>query len=106
MRINGVWVGWGLGDNSTGDFTVQRAKAFMRNKFGSYAGHLADTNLFDQQMFDAMVEMQNRYVASGQLAIGKFIRGALDLETQYVMGFRGSSRFAQTDHFHGRRSLV
>jgi hypothetical protein len=30
MKINGVWVGWGLGDHSSADLTVQRAKAYMR----------------------------------------------------------------------------
>lgn len=85
MRVGGVWVGWGLGDNSTGDFTVRNAKAFMRKKFPSYAGGLADTNAFDQQMLDAVWEMQRRYFESGRLHAPT---GILDLDTQVVMGFK------------------
>lgn len=85
MRVAGVWVGWGLGDNSTSDFTVRNAKAFMRKKFPSYAGHLADTNSFDKPMFDAVFEMQRRYHDAGRLHAPN---GILDLDTQIVMGFK------------------
>lgn len=88
MRINGEWVGWGLGDNSLSDMTVRKAKAFMRVWYRSYAGNLADTNLFDQQMQDAVIEMQQRLVDSGRLHTGGFLRGVLDLPTQVAMGFR------------------
>lgn len=33
----------------------------MRNKFRSYAGHLADTDLYDEQLVTAVMEMQRRY---------------------------------------------
>ena len=88
MRINNQWVGWGLGDNSSGDFTVRDAKRFMRAMYASYAGNLADTNEFDQQMYDAVVEMQKRLVASGKLQWDHFLLGILDLPTEYAMGFR------------------
>ena len=88
MRVDGVWVGWGLGDHSTVDFTVQKAKAYMRAMFRSYAGGLSDTNVYDQQMVDVVTEMQSRLVASGQLSLGEYIPGVLDLPTQYAMGFR------------------
>ncbi len=88
MRINSVWVGWGLGDNSATDFTVRKIKDYMRKMYSSYAGQLADTNLFDQQMYDAVSTMQRRYVAQGKLRDGTYIEGVLDLETQYVMGFK------------------
>ena len=85
MRVAGAWLGWGLGDHSSKDFTVRDAKRFMRGKFPSYAGTLADTNLFDQAMFDAVYEMQRRYNAAGKLHPPT---GILDLDTQIVMGFR------------------
>jgi hypothetical protein len=88
MEVNGSWVGWGLGDDSKVDFTVQKAKAYMRAMYRSYAGDLADTNLFDQQMQDAVTEMQNRLAASGALVWGQFILGVLDLPTEYAMGFK------------------
>lgn len=87
MIINGEFV-WGLGDNSKSDLTVQRAKKFMRAMFASYAGKLADTNLFDQQMQDAVTEMQSRLVGSGRLTAGRFIPGVLDLTTEIAMGFK------------------
>lgn len=94
MRINGVWVGWGLGDwshfpdGTDRDPTVRRFKAFARQKFRSYAGHLADTNVFDQELYDVVLEMQNRYVDSGRLVPGMYIPGVLDLVTQEASGFR------------------
>lgn len=88
MRINGVWVGWGLGDNSSGDFTVKNFKAFARRMYRSYMGDLADTNAFDQQMYDRMCTMQDKLVAGGQLTPGQFIRGVLDLATEYATTFK------------------
>lgn len=92
MRLNGVWIGWGLGDNSSGDFTVQSAKHFMRTMYRKYAGHLADTNAFDQEMYDAVVEMQRRLELAGRLVKGQYIIGALDLPTQQAMGFKKVKR--------------
>lgn len=88
MNINGVWVGWGKGDNSLKDMTVKNAKAFMRKMFASYCRDLADTNLFDQQMYDAVVEMQRRLELGGRLKAGTYLVGILDLNTQYAMGFK------------------
>jgi hypothetical protein len=92
--INGAWVGWGLGDwshNPDGtdrDPTVRNAKKFMRAMYKSYAGRLADTNKYDQQMQDTVVEMQRRLVNDGLLHVGGFINGVLDLPTQISMGFK------------------
>ena len=83
MRIGGAYVGLGLGDSSE---EIRRLKAHMRKKF-SYAKNLHDTTLFDQQMVDAVVEMQNRYVAGGTLKSGKFTPGIVNAETKYVCGF-------------------
>lgn len=92
MRINGIWVGWGLGDHSTSDLTVQRFKAYARNMFRGYAGHLADTNVFDAELFDVVIEMQRRLVErpmnEHRLVPGQFIRGVLDMPTQLACGFR------------------
>jgi hypothetical protein len=56
--IGGAWVGLGLGDISP---EIRKIKTFMRKKFRSYAGHLADTDVYDQQMVEAVMEMQRRY---------------------------------------------
>ena len=98
MKINGVWVGWGLGDwshnpdGSDRDPTVRRAKTYMRAMFSSYAGNLANSNVFDQQMYDVVCIMQDRLVArsmtSTKLVPGSFMRGVLDLPTQLAMGFK------------------
>lgn len=92
MRINGVWIGWGLGDHSRVDLTVQRAKAYMRAMFRSYAGHLADTNVYDSEMETAVIEMQRRLVErplnEHHLIPGQFYIGVLDLPTQTAMGFK------------------
>jgi hypothetical protein len=94
MKVNGVWVGWGLGDwshnpdGSDHDPTVRKAKAFMRRVYASYAGILTDSNKFDQQMQDVVSQMQSRLVASGLLIPGRFFPGVLDLPTESAMGFK------------------
>jgi hypothetical protein len=88
MRLPNGEFAWGLGDNSTTDFTVRTFKAFARRMYQSYMGDLADTNVFDKQLYDRLVMMQDRLVASGKLVPGKFTRGVLDLETEYGSGFK------------------
>lgn len=83
MRIGGAYVGLGLGDSSD---EIRRIKALMRKKF-SYAKNLADTGLFDQPMVDAVVEMQKRYTAAGQLTSGKYTPGVINYATKVAVGF-------------------
>lgn len=83
MKIAGQWVGWGLGDSAE---EIRRLKAFMRKKF-SYCAALRDTTLFDQQMVDAVVEMQERYRSAGQLKAGRYTPGIVNFETKVVCGF-------------------
>jgi hypothetical protein len=81
MKIAGLWVGLGIGDISP---EIRNLKAFMRRKF-SYAKHLADTSLFDEQMVAAVAEMQSRYAA--QKRIGAHTPGIINVETKYAMGY-------------------
>lgn len=76
MQIDGKWVGYGLGDD---DPKVAELKAFMRRKFASYAGGLADTTLFDDAMVAAVKELQARY--------GIPVTGIINYATQVKMGF-------------------
>lgn len=95
---NGLWLGWGLGDwshnpdGSDRDNTVRRAKGYMRAMFSNYAGHLSNTNVFDQEMYDVVCIMQDKLVARPMNAFvlvpGRFARGVLDLITQQAMGFK------------------
>jgi hypothetical protein len=66
--------------------------------YRSYMGHLADTNVFDQQFYDALVMMQDKLVSSGRLQPGKFIRGILDLETQVATTFKKSPYKPAPEH--------
>ncbi|WAY18383.1 hypothetical protein OF855_24410 [Mycolicibacterium fortuitum] len=84
MRIGGDYVGLGLGDSSE---EIRKIKAFMRKKFASYAGGLADTPLYDDAMTATVAEMQRRYNASGLLDTGKYLPGVINAETKYVMGY-------------------
>ena len=81
MRIGGAYVGLGLGDSSE---EIRKLKAHMRKKF-TYAKPLADTSLYDQQMVDAVVQMQKRYKAANQ--IGPHTPGIVNAETKYACGF-------------------
>ena len=83
MRIAGEWVGLGLGDSSE---EIRRLKAHLRKKF-SYCAALRDTTLYDQQMVDAVVEMQRRYHAAGTLKAGAYTPGIVNVETKIVCGF-------------------
>lgn len=83
MKVAGAWVGLGIGDVSE---EVRRLKAHMRRKF-SYCAGLHDTTLFDQQMVDAVVEMQRRYNAAGTLKAGSYTPGIVNVETKIVCGF-------------------
>lgn len=73
---DGKWIGYGLGD--TGPKVVD-LKAFMRAKFASYAGDLADTDVYDGQMVTAVEELQRRY--------GLPVTGITNYATQVKMGF-------------------
>lgn len=84
MRIGGQYVGLGLGDSSV---EIQAIKAYMRRRFASYAGQLADTTLYDAQMTAAVTEMQRRYNADGKLPADKYTPGIVNAETKYVMGY-------------------
>lgn len=86
MRLPSGEFVWGLGDNSTTNFTVQHFKSFARRMYASYMGNLADTNLFDAQLQTEIAIMQDKLVAAGR--IGKHTRGVLDLETEYASGFK------------------
>lgn len=83
MRIGGVYVGLGIGDESP---EIRNIKAFMRKKF-SYAARLADTNVFDQEMVAAVADMQGRYNRAGKLPSDKYVPGVINVETKFVMGY-------------------
>jgi hypothetical protein len=80
MKIGGVWVGWGIGDESD---EIARFKAFMRGKF-SYAKTLTADGRFDDATLAAVLDMQTRYVAAGKLPAAS---GIIDWRTKVVSGF-------------------
>lgn len=84
MRIDGQWVGIGLGDSSA---EIRTIKTFMRRKFSSYAGHLADTEDYDTEMTAAVAEMQRRYEAGGKIGRYDYLPGIINVATKIVMGY-------------------
>ena len=76
MKIAGVWVGWGLGDD---DPKVADMKWFLRRKFPSYASVLNDTTLYDDTMAAVVAEMQRRY--------GLPATGVMNYATQLRCGY-------------------
>lgn len=72
---DGSWVN-GLGDASP---EIRKIKKYMRDMFRSYAGHLADTELYDQEMVLAVMEMQRRY--------GIPVTGYIGYSTKVKMGY-------------------
>ncbi|MDD7812638.1 peptidoglycan-binding domain-containing protein [Mycobacterium sp. CSUR Q5927] len=73
---DGKWIGWGIGDT---DPKVTTFRQFMARKFASYAGDLGDSPVYDQQLADAVSEMQRRY--------GLPVTGVINYATQVKMGF-------------------
>lgn len=84
MLLNGVYVGQGFGDASE---EIQAEKAFMRRMYKSYAGGLADTPVYNEEMVTVVSDMQQRLVNSGKLFPGDFIPGVINLKTKYAMGY-------------------
>lgn len=72
----GVWV-LGVGDSSP---EIRKIKAYIRAMFRSYAGHLADTDDFDLQLYDVVCEIQRRY----GLPVTGYISYGLKVKMGYV----------------------
>jgi hypothetical protein len=93
MRIGGVWVGWGLWDNSTTDFKVRDFKRWARPRFryarglDGFAETDPNSNLFDLPFQAIVVEMQRRLVLDGKLPAPLYPSGLLDELTQLAVGF-------------------
>lgn len=83
MKIDGVYVGLGVGDVSP---EVRAIKAFMRRKF-SYAKLLPDTDEFDAGTAVVVADMQTRYAASGVLRPGQYTAGIVNYATKIAMGY-------------------
>ena len=105
MRINGQWVGWGLGDNSATDFKVRDFKRWAKPRF-FYARDLDDTNLFDMELQTVVIEMQRRLIAQNKLPANLYPNGILDGPTQLAVGFTAAPATSTPGHLHRRRSHV
>ena len=82
MLLGGKWV-LGLGDSSP---EIRKIKDFMRRMYRSYAGHLADTELYDAQMTDVVYIMQGKLRDSGKLPADK-VNGCIGASTKVAMGY-------------------
>lgn len=79
MKINGQWVGWGLGDN---DPKIREIKLFLTKKFQwvrDARPPLNDTNEYDAALVAVVMEMQRRY--------GMPASGVMNWATQAKCGF-------------------
>lgn len=83
MFIAGKWVGLGLGDVSP---EVRKIKDFMRRMYRSYAGHLADTELYDREMTDVVYVMQGKLRDAGKLP-AELVNGIIGATTKVAMGY-------------------
>lgn len=73
----------GPGDSSP---EIRKIKAFMRAMYRSYAGHLADTDLYDDEMTNAVYAMQRRLRDSGKLR-AESVNGLIGVSTKVAMGY-------------------
>jgi hypothetical protein len=79
-----------LGDTNP---EIRAIKTFMRRKFAAYAGALADTDVFDQPLADAVSEMQRRYSIP--------VSGVLNYGTQITMGYTAKPVMFTVNGFMG-----
>ena len=76
MRIDGQWV-LGPGDSSP---EIAKLRGYIRRRFASYAGHLSNSELYDQELFDVVKEVQRRY----GMPVSGFITYALKVRMGYL----------------------
>lgn len=79
MKINGKWVGWGIGDD---DPKVRELKLFLTKKFQwvrDWKPGLDDSNKYTGTLADIVMEMQRRY--------GMPASGVMNWATQAKCGF-------------------
>ena len=81
MKVNGAWIGWGLGDSGP---VVAAAKAKLRAKF-SYAKNLDNTETFDADLQFVLSTYQTRKNMDGY-APPLRTDGVLDYATQLALG--------------------
>lgn len=91
INSDGQWVlGYnvetGVGDRSP---EIRRIKAHMRAMYRSYAGHLADTDVFDEEMVAAVSEMQRRQKVrvTGWIGYGDKVRMRYVIEGPDTVGY-------------------
>lgn len=82
MIFGGQWY-LGPGDSSP---EIRKIKDFMRRMYRSYAGHLADTELYDDEMTDVVFIMQGKLRDSGKLPADK-VNGLIGASTKVAMGY-------------------
>lgn len=83
MIIGGKWVGLGLGDVSP---EIRKIKDFMRRMYRSYAGALADTEVYDDQMVSVVYVMQGKLRDGGKLPAA-LVNGIIGASTKVAMGY-------------------
>ena len=79
MKVNGKWVGWGLGDD---DPKIREIKLFLKGKFKWVRDHtppLDDGNVYTETLVAVVMEMQRRY--------GMPASGVMNWATQAKCGF-------------------
>lgn len=82
MLVAGVWY---LGPGDASD-EIRKIKAYMRRMYSSYAGHLADTELYDEDMTHTVYVMQGRLRDQGKLPPEK-VNGLIGASTKVAMGY-------------------
>lgn len=82
MIFGGQWY-LGPGDVSP---EIRKIKAFMRRMYRSYAGHLADTEVYDDDMTNTVYVMQGKLRDGGKLPADK-VNGLIGASTKVAMGY-------------------
>lgn len=82
MIHGGQWY-LGPGDSSP---EIRKIKDFCRRMYRSYMGHLADTEVYDDQFFAAVYVMQGKLADQGKLPRDK-VNGLIGASTKVAMGY-------------------
>lgn len=84
MRIGGVYVGIGEGDESD---EIAKIKAWLKPRFTPARNTLDDGPVFTPELTAEVKRIQAIRVSEGKLKAGEFIPGVINLATKYAIGY-------------------
>lgn len=84
MRVDGIYVGIGIGDESD---EIAKIKAFLKRKYTPARNSLDDGPVFTLELEAEIKREQDTFVREGKMQSGTFIPGVITLAWKYASGY-------------------